>query len=134
MNLAATMFAQRPAKLQDARQLQREVVDARMTVLGADHPDTLVAKSALAATLHAADNFKEASRLQTEIVESMDRVLGMNHPDTVRTRTNLAAALYHDGDVHGAAEILRIVKAAEAHRAPPPPLRAPPPPVALQAA
>merc|ERR1719387_2173968 len=111
-----------------AQKLQSEVVASRTSILGGDHPDTLVAKSAQAVTLFAEENFTAASKLQTALVESMDRVLGEKHPDTLRTRTNLAKTLYKAGNVKRAAEIFSAVKATQAQvGAAPPPLRAPPP-------
>ena len=78
------------ADLTRLRQLQVEVLELQKEVLGARHPDTLMAMENLAATWWQQGRYNEAEQLQVEVLELRKEVLGATHPDTIRAMTNLA--------------------------------------------
>jgi len=61
-------------------------------ILGPDHPDTMNARSSLAAAYHAAGRTAEAIPLVQQILAARERLLGADHPSTLASRNNLASA------------------------------------------
>lgn len=71
------------------RALEAVVANDRR-VLGADHPDTLLARNNLAFWRgEGGDTAGAVAELEAVLPDRL-RVLGPNHPDTVVTRSNLA--------------------------------------------
>lgn len=72
----------------------RAVLEIQVRLLGADHPDTLSTRTALADTLvqrHLQDQAERECRI---VLDARMRALGAEHPDTLTTRDALAHALY----------------------------------------
>jgi tetratricopeptide (TPR) repeat protein len=82
-----------------ARDLYERVLDARRRILGADHPDTLVSMSNLAATLFAQGDLAGARALQEQELETCRRIQGPDHPDTLTSMNNLAGTMRALGDL-----------------------------------
>ncbi|MEV6179975.1 tetratricopeptide repeat protein [Streptomyces sp. NPDC052015] len=72
--------------------------------LGEDHPDTLTARSNLAAWRGWAGDAAGAADAFAELLDDCIRVLGPDHPDTLTARNNLAAWRGEAGGAAGAAE------------------------------
>jgi hypothetical protein len=68
-----------------------QVVEARIRVLGEDHPGTLTSMNNLANTYWDQGRLKEAEQLGVQVLEARNRVLGKDHPDTLQSVNNLAA-------------------------------------------
>ena len=89
--------------LLDAGQLDtsRPLVDRALVIaqarLGADHPDTLIARSNLADWEGESGQVGEAVGQFRRLLEDRIRVLGPDHRDTLVTRNNLAAWLAQSG-------------------------------------
>jgi hypothetical protein len=81
-------------------------VSDRVRVLGDDHPDTLIARSALAAAHRLTGDADTAIALAKQVVVQRSRTLGSTHSDTLSARMNLALALAAAGDVASAHRIL----------------------------
>jgi tetratricopeptide (TPR) repeat protein len=81
-----------------ASRIQQEEMDARRRLLGADHPDTLVAIGNLALTLYFQGKLAEARALQEPLVEAARRVLGTEHRGTRMAMNNLGLTLLAQGD------------------------------------
>jgi tetratricopeptide (TPR) repeat protein len=62
------------------------------TVLGPDHPDTLMLRDGLARAYESAGRLGVAIPLFEANLADMERVLGADHPDTLTSRNNLAVA------------------------------------------
>src|SRR5262249_11692854 len=62
--------------------------------LGADHPDTLAAKTSLALLYQSQGKYAPAETLFKEVVEGLTASLPADHPDILAANHNLAA-LYH---------------------------------------
>ena len=60
-----------------------EVLEVRERVQGADHFDTLLARSNLAHYLSGRGDLEEAVALYREVLEGRTRALGETHPSTV---------------------------------------------------
>lgn len=82
-----------------------------MKAKGAIHPDTLTARSNLAATYRAAGRFTEAIALDEQVLGERTDVLGVAHPDTLNSRNNLAADHFEAGNVAKAITLLEQVVA-----------------------
>jgi hypothetical protein len=67
------------------------------TVLGAEHPDTLMSMGNLASTYRNQGRWKEAEELFVKVMETRRTVLGAEHPDTLASMANLAFTLRHLG-------------------------------------
>jgi len=61
-------------------------------LLGPGHPDTLKARSSLAAAYHAAGRTADAIPLVQQILAAREQLLGADHPSTLASRNNLARA------------------------------------------
>ncbi|KAJ1308664.1 hypothetical protein OPQ81_004357 [Rhizoctonia solani] len=77
-------------RINEARDLQVQVLDARKRVLGDDHPVTLSATNNLALIYSELNQINEARDLQVQVLDAWKRVLGDDHPDTLSTMSNLA--------------------------------------------
>jgi len=67
-------------------------------LLGAEHPDTLRARSARAACAGRAGDLAAAADLFCDIAADRQRILGAGHPDTLRSRQQHARYLGEAGD------------------------------------
>jgi hypothetical protein len=74
-NLASLMKNQ--GKLGEAEPLLRETLEARRTILGAQHPRTLTSMSNLAALLHAQGKLVESEALYREALTTERATLGV---------------------------------------------------------
>ena len=94
--------------LLDAGQLDtsRPLVDRALTIaraqLGADHPETLIARSNLAYWLGESGQTEEAVSQLRRLLDDRIRVLAPDHPDTLITRSYLAYWLGKSGQAHEA--------------------------------
>jgi uncharacterized protein DUF4062/tetratricopeptide repeat protein len=73
-----------------ARNLMRQVRQARETELGAEHPDTLAARANLAYYTGVAGDAAGARDQYAALVPVFERVCGAGHPDTLAARAGLA--------------------------------------------
>jgi tetratricopeptide (TPR) repeat protein len=87
----------------------RKLHEARMRLLGAEHPDTLTIANNLASSLSNQGKYVEAERIQREVHEVEKRVLGAEHPSTLTSAGNLAASLSDQGKYADAEGIEREV-------------------------
>lgn len=76
-----------------------ELLPHMLGVLGSDHPDTLTARSKLAAwQRQAGDTTAGAIAVYTNLLPDMARILGPDHPHTLATRDALADLKGETGD------------------------------------
>ena len=68
-----------------------QVLDARHTAPGVEHPDTLRAMENLAIIYHSLGKYTEAEKLWISVLDTRNRILGVEHPDTINTMSHLAA-------------------------------------------
>jgi hypothetical protein len=85
--LAVTLRSQ--GDLTDARRLQERVLEARIRVLGEEHPATLTSMGNLTLLLIQAGDREDAIRLLRKCLAGRRKVLGENHPDTLATAEHL---------------------------------------------
>ena len=81
-------------------------------LLGASHPDTLNARSSLAAAYQDAGRVAEAIRLFEQTLAGRERLLGPDDPDTMRSRSDLARAYRKAGRVADAVPLVEQTLAA----------------------
>ena len=62
-------------------------------MLGAAHPDTLIAKFNYANTIKNLEKFEAAEKIYKEVVQKSDEVLGIGHPINLNARANWAGNL-----------------------------------------
>ncbi|KAN0067668.1 hypothetical protein V8E54_014233 [Elaphomyces granulatus] len=74
----------------EAEKLDVQVMEARKTVLGPKHPDTLTSMHNLASTYRKQGRWTEAEKLDVQVMETSKTVLGREHPDTLSSISNLA--------------------------------------------
>jgi tetratricopeptide (TPR) repeat protein len=91
--------------LPTARRLREEVVEVRSRLLGEEHPDTLNAKSSLAATLWAQGEFVAAQKLEEQVLRAMRPLLGDDHPDTLNAMHVLALIFWAQNRWAGGREL-----------------------------
>ena len=98
--------------------LAPDLLQVLLQVLGADHPDTLMAMNNLATALNGRGQFAEAEKLRRQTLEIRRRTLGPNHPYILLNIGALALELSHEKR-YGEAEKLfreRIEAATNTHR------------------
>ena len=88
-----------------ARDLQRRILDARETVLGLQHPDTLAARHELGRWIGEAGGLAAARDLFAELLPVREQVLGPQHPDTLTTRHEFAHLIGEAGDPDAARDL-----------------------------
>ncbi|KAL3468778.1 hypothetical protein BJX99DRAFT_242721, partial [Aspergillus californicus] len=64
-------------------------METRMTVLGAEHPDTLTSMHNLAYTYNSIGKHGKASELMTQCATLRGRNIGPTHPDTLSSSNAL---------------------------------------------
>ncbi|KAF8526828.1 hypothetical protein BU17DRAFT_82243 [Hysterangium stoloniferum] len=79
----------------------------RGSVLGAQHPGTILAKANLARTYSDLGRSKEAEVLELQVLEAQQLILGPEHPDTILAKANLAST-YSDLGRPKEAEVLEL--------------------------
>jgi serine/threonine-protein kinase len=88
-------------------------------VLGADHPDTLLARSNLAYTLFHRADYAAAESLYQETVDLRRRLLGLGHPELARGLLELAIVQHRRGRLAAARTTLdELLKVRREHRFP----------------
>lgn len=73
--------------------MARRAVEAWESVLGPDHPGTLVSLITLAVLYEDQQRYKEAEALFRRSLEAHERVSGKEHPETLNAVSNLGGAL-----------------------------------------
>ncbi|KAN0082027.1 hypothetical protein V8E54_003325 [Elaphomyces granulatus] len=71
--------------------------EARKTVLGPEHPDTLTSMNNLALTYQKQGRWTAAEMLLVQVIEARKTVLGPEHPDTLTSMNNLALTYQKQG-------------------------------------
>jgi tetratricopeptide (TPR) repeat protein len=81
-----------------AEAVHRAVLQVRVRTLGADHPDTIDTRHAVARRLSERADFASAEVEYRSVLDAMRRVLGPEHPDTLGVQHNTAALVSFRGD------------------------------------
>ena len=89
-----------------ARDLQRQVLQAREADLGAEHPDTLATRARLASWTGDAGDAAAARDQYAALLPVCERVSGAEHPETLTDRDNLALWTGEAGDAAAARDQL----------------------------
>ncbi|XTI92812.1 purine and uridine phosphorylase [Cenococcum geophilum] len=84
-----------------------EALQARIEVLGNEHPDTLMSINDLGRVLSKQGNYKAAEEMNRRVLEGREKALGKEHPDTLTSVNNLALMLQHQGKYKAAEEMNR---------------------------
>ena len=80
-----------------AEQLELQVIEIRKTLLGPEHPDTLLSMANLARTYSNQGRWNEAEQLQLQVMDIRKKLLGPEHPDTLSSMGNLASTYSDQG-------------------------------------
>ena len=88
-----------------AEELQLQVLESWRRVLGAEHPDTLMAMDNLASTYSRQGRMEEAEQLLLQILESRRRVLKAEDPDILTTMDHLASTYNGQGRTEEAEQL-----------------------------
>ena len=94
----------------EAEELQLQIKETRLRVLGAEHPDTLTIMGNLASTYWKQGRWKEAEELDVQVKETRLKVNGAGHPDTLISMGNLATTYSKQGRWREAEELRVHVK------------------------
>jgi len=89
----------------ESEKLFKEVVSAQQSVLGDEHPDTLISMGNLASTYRNQGRWTEAGGLEVQVMETFTRVLGEDHPSTLTSMANLASTYGGQGRLKEAEEL-----------------------------
>ena len=90
-----------------AGELYRGVFEARKSLLGKEHPDTLVSMSNVAILLENQGKYDEAEPICRQTLALREKVLGKEHPSTLTTMNSLAVLLMYQGKYNKAEPISR---------------------------
>ena len=75
--------------------MNSQALDARKSVLGNGHPDTLSIMDNLAATYRSQGRWKKAEELEVQVLEPREMVLGLEHHSTLTSTANLASTFWN---------------------------------------
>jgi hypothetical protein len=92
-----------------AEELEVQVMQTRKTVLGEEHPSTLISMANLASTYRNQGRWKEAKELELHVLQTRKKVLGDEHPDTLTSMVNLASTYRDQGQWDDAEKLLIYV-------------------------
>ncbi len=75
-----------------------DVMNAKKTKLGSDHPDTLTIMANLASTYRSQGRWDEAQKLEViDVMNAFRTKLGSDHPDTLTNISSLEATCGNEG-------------------------------------
>jgi len=83
-------YIKNQGRWREAKELEVQVMETSLRVLGAQHPFTLAGLANLASTYRNQGRWKGAEELEVQVIETSKRVLGTEHPDTLTRMNNLA--------------------------------------------
>jgi hypothetical protein len=101
----AGVYLQTRGEPNAALPLLQQAYDLDRDRLGPDHPDTLIAASALAAILFALGELDRSRELNEDTYARRRRVLGEDHADTLGSAGNLAINLHALGELDRSREL-----------------------------
>jgi tetratricopeptide (TPR) repeat protein len=84
-------------KYAEAEAMYRQTLQLKETLLGKDHPDTLMSMMGLATSLSQYGKYTEAEAMDRQTLQLRETVLGKDHPDTLMSINNLAISLRQQG-------------------------------------
>jgi tetratricopeptide (TPR) repeat protein len=87
------------------RPLFERALDLRRSMLGDNHPDTLISASNLAFDLWELGHYEEGRQLAEDTLTRQRQVLGDDHPHTLHSATVLAATLRESGHYEQARQL-----------------------------
>ena len=93
--------------MNEACQLQEEVLRKRKEIQGDGHPNTLTSMDNLASSYVQQGRPKEACELEEEVLRKRKEILGDTHPDTLTSMNNLALTYLQQGRTNEACELRR---------------------------
>ena len=93
----SSWYAREQGKYTTSEAMARMSRDAMRTVLGPDHPDTLINIANLASTYWNQGRWREAELLEVQVMETKKTVLGPDHPSTLTSIANLALTYWNQG-------------------------------------
>ena len=100
-----SMFLKEDGKYGDSERLDKLSLDIDKTLLGDEHPDTLMSMNNLALTYWHQGKLREAADLEEKVLEERRRIQGEEHPDTLRNMNNLAMTYRDQGKLQEAADM-----------------------------
>ena len=104
--LAAATRLAAEGKRSAARALIVEAIPKVLKAGGEDHPDLLLARGNLAASMYAMGDLAGARALRESVLAAYERSLPADHPALLRARNNLAVSMYAMGDLDGARALI----------------------------
>jgi tetratricopeptide (TPR) repeat protein len=93
----------------DAERLFRVVLKERDRVLGAEHADSLEARSQLETALYYQGKYAEDEEVIRVLLTLKEKALGPEHPETLKAHNNLGALLFAEGKYAEAENEFRAV-------------------------
>jgi Tetratricopeptide repeat len=81
----------------NAEQLECQVMEMRMKLLGAEHPDTLTSMANIAVTYRKQGKWIKAEQLQVQVMDMTKKLLGAEHPDTFTSMADIAFTYWNQG-------------------------------------
>ena len=67
------------------------------SLIGEEHPDTLISMTNLASTYQIQGRWNEAEELFVQVIDMRKRLLGAEHPHTLTSMANLASMYQNQG-------------------------------------
>lgn len=81
----------------DAEELRTRILEKRKSVLGADHPNTLINMGNLALVYREQGRYTEAEQLERQVLEKRKVVKGADHSDTIASMARLVSVYLEQG-------------------------------------
>jgi tetratricopeptide (TPR) repeat protein len=100
-------------ELEEAEKLQRKILEFQVDDLGARHPETISAMSALSIIIHDWGRLEETEKMQRDILMLQEEIFGAQDPSTISTMYDLSTTLRSLGQLEEAEEMQRTVLALQ---------------------
>ncbi|KAL2073541.1 hypothetical protein VTL71DRAFT_10867 [Oculimacula yallundae] len=82
---------------QDAMKIFQRIIRSQESLLGSEHPDTLLTKHDMALSFYKLGNYKQAEKLGKEVIDIKTRIYGADHSETLASIGILAIAYKEQG-------------------------------------
>jgi tetratricopeptide (TPR) repeat protein len=94
---ALAMYYEKQGRWKESEKLFKEIVFARRSALGEEHPDTLASMTNLASAYQNQGRWDAAEELEVQVMDTSTKKLGADHPSTLISIANLASTYWNQG-------------------------------------
>jgi tetratricopeptide (TPR) repeat protein len=104
-----TLIYKDQSRLKEAEDIAVQAMEKCTTVLGTNHPDTLMSMANLASIYQDQNRWQEAEELESQVLGLRHKAFGAHHPETLSSMAKLAFIRKKQGQFEQAEQLLVLV-------------------------